>query len=142
MTCNPPEQRGVTRGCGRIYSNESAKSSRGLPLALPPLERLELIQRSGPIRSEQAREAAIREQLAAGLAARAIVRLVVGVTDALNLFAAAGARLAISAVRGRAFAERSNFFREALESRGVEAVDPDLKSSARRLIKPIPLFGF
>src|ERR1700761_4890215 len=52
----------------------------------------------GPIVLEQTRERAIREQAPAGLAARAVVRLVVSVANALHQRPTDGARLAETAM--------------------------------------------
>ena len=73
---------------------------------------------------------------------RAVVGFVVGVTDALDGGAAAGAGLAEATVRGHVFAEGSDFFGEGLRCFGVEAVNPELQGVARCNVKPLPLlFG-
>jgi hypothetical protein len=61
---------------------------------------LELLDRLRPIGVEQPRERAIGEELAAGLAARAVVALVLGVDDVLHLRATRRAGLAELAVDG------------------------------------------
>src|ERR1700761_8732941 len=66
--------------------------------ASAPLQCLDLVERARPVRTEQSRQPAIGEQLAAGLALCAVIRLVVGVADALHRLPTARTRLAIAAV--------------------------------------------
>ncbi|SPE25976.1 hypothetical protein SBA2_270086 [Acidobacteriia bacterium SbA2] len=73
---------------------------------------LELFERAGPVLLEQAGERAVRQQLAAGLAARAVVGLVVGVANAQHFGAAARARLAVPPVHGHGGAKCRHSFRE------------------------------
>src|SRR5436190_21667629 len=70
------------------------------------LAALEVIERLWPVVLQQSRQAAVGEQLAAGLARRAIVRFVGRVLDSLDRRAAHGTRLSIAAVGGHAFAKR------------------------------------
>ena len=65
-----------------------------------------------PVAVEQARQRAIGEQLAAGLAGRAVVGLVLGVADALHRRAADRARLAVLAVHRHLRAERGHLLGE------------------------------
>src|SRR5262245_37482121 len=62
--------------------------------------------RPGPVLPQQPRERAVREHLAAGLARRAVVRLVLGVHDPPDLRAAHGARLAEASVDSEIGPER------------------------------------
>src|SRR6185503_18624282 len=59
---------------------------------------LQLLEAARPVLLEEARQAAIGEQPALGLTGRTVVRLVVGVHDALHPGAAHRARLAVLAV--------------------------------------------
>src|SRR5207237_4035679 len=68
----------------------------------------------GPVGLEEAGEGAIGEQAAAGLAARAVVDLVLGVDDPLHRRAADRARAPIAAVDGHLLAERGDVLGEAL----------------------------
>ena len=62
---------------------------------------------------QQPRERPVREQLPSGLAAGAVVRLVLGVDDVLDGRAAVGAGLAVAAVDGHLGTEGGDFLREA-----------------------------
>jgi len=59
---------------------------------LPPLQRFEFFERPRPVRPEQTREAPVGEHLAASLAARAIIRFLVGVTNPQDFVATSWAR--------------------------------------------------
>src|SRR5713226_9847965 len=72
----------------------------------------ELVDRARPARLEQARERAVGEDLAAGLAARAVVGLVLRVHDALHRRAAHRAGLAKSPVHRHALAKGGDLLRE------------------------------
>src|SRR6266478_9406365 len=61
---------------------------------------LHFFERARPVGAQEARQRAVREQPAARLALRAVVGLVVGVTDALHGRAAVGAGAAVAAVHG------------------------------------------
>src|SRR5882762_11993280 len=74
-------------------------------LGEPPAALLELVDRARPARLEQAREGAVGEDLAAGLAARTVVGLVLGVHDALHRRAAHRAGFAKSSVHRHALAK-------------------------------------
>src|SRR5690242_18897198 len=65
----------------------------------------QLLERPWPALLQQAGERTIRKDLAAGLAARAVVRLVLGEDDALHRRAANRAGLAEAAVHRHAFAK-------------------------------------
>ena len=76
------------------------------------LEGFEFVEGAGPVGAEEAGEAAVGEDLAAGLAAGAVVGFVVGVADALDLFAAARAGLVEAAVHGHFGAKGGDLFGE------------------------------
>src|SRR5215467_14143979 len=99
-------------GGGNVPECEDEIYHSGTPLAA--LQRLQFIERLRPVRAQQAREATVSKQLASCLAARAVVGLVVRVTDALNLFAAPWTRLAVAAMSSHARAKRRHFFGEPL----------------------------
>src|SRR5687768_10439996 len=73
---------------------------------------------------EQAGERAVGEDLAAALAARAVVRLAVRVDDALDLRAADRAGLAEAAVHGHALAKRGDLLGEPVAGLGPKPVRP------------------
>src|SRR5713226_2721184 len=67
--------------------------------------KLELIDRLRPVAVKQTRQGAVREQPAASLTPRTVVRLVLRVHDALHGSAAIGAGLVVTAVHRHAFAK-------------------------------------
>src|ERR1700675_2445892 len=69
----------------------------------------ELVDRARPILLQQSRQGAVREQLPVGLAARAIIRLIVGVPNALYGRTTDRAWLTELAVHSHLFAEGSDF---------------------------------
>src|ERR1035438_8388664 len=71
---------------------------------------------------QQAREAAVGQHLSAGLAAGAVVRLVVGIADALDFLAAARARKAEAAMHGHLLAKSSHLLRESDKRFGAQPV--------------------
>ncbi len=81
-------------------------------LKLATFEGFEFVEGARPVGAEETGEAAVGEELAAGLAGGAVIGLVVGVSDALDLFAAARARLPVAAVDGHVLAEGGDFFGE------------------------------
>src|SRR5687767_11360633 len=93
-----------------------------------------------PIFVQQARECAIRQQTAACLTTRTIVRLVSRVTNALDLRAAARTRLTVTAVRRHVFAKRSDFFRESFAGFFPQPPDPLHQRVARGGVKPRDFF--
>ena len=80
------------------------------------LEGFELVEGAGPVGAEEAGEAAVGEDFAAGLAGGAVVGFVVGVADALDGCGAAGAGEIEAAVHGHVGAEGGDFFGEGLLS--------------------------
>ena len=73
---------------------------------------------------KQARQRAIGQDSAAGLAAGAVVRLAVGIADSLHRSAADRARLAEPAVHGHAGTKRSDTFGKAVAGLGPKPLDP------------------
>ena len=72
----------------------------------------QLVDILGPAVMQQPRQRSVGEDLAAGLAARAVVRFVLGVDDALYRCAADRAWLAVAPVHGHRVVERGDLFRE------------------------------
>src|ERR1039457_732200 len=98
---------------------------------LAALEGFQLLQRARPVLAEQARKAAIRQHLAARLAARTIVCFIAAVANALHLLAASRAWLPIAPVHGHPVAERGHLLREFLPGFGAQPVEPQRQSIAR-----------
>ena len=113
---------GVRRAV-RPVRRRSRASGRALAAAAP-LARLELLERARPVAVQEPRQRAIGEQSAAGLAGRAVVRLVLGIDDALHGRAAAGAGLTVAAVHRHAVAKRRHLLGETRARLGTEALDP------------------
>src|SRR5882724_462031 len=97
---------------------------------------LHLFERARPVRSQEARQRTIREQLAARLALGAIVGLVVRVPDTLDGGAAVGAGLAVAAVDGHPRPEGRHALGELAARSLPQAHDPVVERSARRLVEP------
>src|SRR5271165_1816509 len=93
-------------------------------------EGFEFVQGAGPVFAEQAGEAAVGEDFSAGLATGAVVGLVVGVADALNLLSAAGAGLVKLAMHGEFGAEGGDAFGKGLVCFLAQAVHPDFEGGA------------
>jgi hypothetical protein len=105
------------------------------------LEGFEFVEGAGPVGAEEAGEATIGEDFAAGLAMGAVVGLVVGVADALDGLAATGAGLAKAAMDRHFRAEGGDFFREALLGFSAETVDPESEGGAGGGEEAVPVFG-
>ena len=105
---------------------------------LAAFEGFEFVEGAGPIGFEQAGQAAVGEDFAAGLADWAVVGFVVCVADALDWRAASGARLTEAAMDGHFRAECSYFFWESVLGFGVEAIDPELERLPGRFEEPLP----
>jgi len=100
------------------------------------LEGFQLFQGAGPVFVEQAREGAVGQQAASGLAFRAVVGLVVGVADSLDLGAASRTRQAVAAVHRHRGAERGYLFGEGIGGLGADAIGPFEERRARRVVEP------
>src|SRR5687768_613066 len=90
----------------------------------PGTTRLELLDRSRPVSLQESRQGAVGQDLAAGLAARAVVGLVVGVPNALHPRSADRARFLISAMHGHLRAECRHLFRKAITRLGAKSIGP------------------
>src|SRR4029079_1906205 len=99
----------------------------------------EFVESLRPVPSEEARHRAVGEEPAAGLAARAVIRLILGVDDPLNRGAARGARLTIAAVHGHLGAEGRDLLGEARPGLRREAVPPRDERRPDRLAAALDL---
>src|SRR5258708_6643231 len=108
------------RPAERIVGDSTRKSSRRLRGA----QLLKFLRGLWPILFEQQRERAIRQELAARLAVRTIIRLVVGVTDALDLSTAFRARLAEFSMHCHLRAKRSHVSGKPVASFLPQNFDP------------------
>src|SRR5260370_20307320 len=126
----------VTKAPGRTCRTGSTASKASLSS-----EGLQFLERARPVFAQQARQSAIGQQLSAGLAARAIVRLIVGIADALDLRAAAQAWLLVSAVHGHAFAKRCYFLGEFALCILAKPFDPPNQRQPDRLEEAANLLG-
>ena len=95
----------------------------------------QLINRLRPIAMQQARESPVGKQPPSGLAAGAVVRLVLGVDDVLYGGAAVGAWFAVAAVDGEVGAERGDFLGESIDSLGAESLGPFEQRAARGVVE-------
>src|SRR5436190_23033429 len=105
------------------------------------LQLLELVDRFGPILLEQARQRAVGEQAAVRLAARTVVRLVVGIADSLHLGLANGAWLAVLAVHGHLVVKRRDLAREVAMRLLAQSVEPCREHLARNREQARRLLG-
>ena len=112
-----------------LTAGRRAVSARGV---LPLLHLLEALR---PVAVEKAREGPVREELAARLARRAVVRLVVCVDDALDFRPAGGARLAVLAVHGHLRPEGGHLLGELLAGVPAQPLRPVEKRLLRRVVK-------
>jgi len=100
----------------------------------------QLVEGAGPICAEEPGQASVCEDLSPGLALGAVVRLVVGVADALYVLSAGWAGLSETAVDGHVVAEGGDFFGEVAAGFGVEAIDPELERVPGGCEESLPLF--
>src|SRR5579872_5576132 len=108
-------QRSVLKGnAGDGARQELDSVARGRFPVDSGLPGLELFDRARPVILEEPRERAIREHAPTGLAARAVVGLILGIADTLHGRAADRAGLAEAAVNGHLRAKRSDFLRELI----------------------------
>src|SRR5215469_16646369 len=75
-------------------------------------QKLQFVQSARPVCAEQARERAVGQKFAPGLACRAIVGFVGCITNALDFRSAARAKLFVSAVYSHAFPKGRHILRE------------------------------
>ena len=104
------------------------------------MKSLELLERLRPVILEQPRQPAIGEQLAAGLAGRAVVGFVGRVLNALNRRAAHRTRLAVASVRGHAVAKRRDLLGKFLAGLGDQLVAPLREDADRVRVQAFDLF--
>lgn len=93
-------------------------------------EEIELVERAGPIFAEEAREGAIGEEFAAGLAGSAVIGLVGSVANALDFSAATRAGKLVAAVNSHAVSESGDFFGEFAGGFGAEEICPAREAGA------------
>ena len=105
------------------------------------LQSFQFVESARPVSAEQAREAAVGQDLAAGLAAGAVVGFVVGIADALHLLPAARTGLIEAAVHGHLGPKCGDLFGEFLLGFGVQAIDPEGKCGAGGGEEALPLVG-
>src|SRR5713101_7644510 len=107
-----------------------------LTLRRKPAALLHLFERARPVRAEETRERAVGQELAARLALRAVVGLVVGVADALDGGATVGAGLAVAAVDGHLGPEGRDALGEVASRLAAKPHDPVEERGPRRLVEP------
>ena len=105
------------------------------------LQGFQLIEGARPVGAEEPGEAAVGQDLSAGLAAGAVVGFVVCVANALDLLAAARAGLAKAAVDGHLRTKCRDLLREAPLRFAPHAVRPRCQRGARGGKQPIPFVG-
>jgi len=110
--------------------------------ALTTLQGFELVQCAGPVRTQKARQTAVGEHLAAGLAFSAVVGFVVSVTNTLHLFSATRARHVVAAVYCHLRTKCGDFLWKAFQCLGAESIDPEIERGARCRKEALPLFWF
>jgi len=129
-----------TPGGNRPFSVSVSVCSRRRN-ALAAFEGFKLLEGAGPIGAEQAREAAVGEDFAAGLAGGAIVGFIVGITDALNGVATTRTGLAEAAVNSHLGTKCRDALRESFSGLGGEPCDPKFQCEARGVEEALPLVG-
>src|SRR5262249_1610742 len=109
-----PTLRYCDEGCsGMFVSTSHGKSQRESAWhSRPGRLRFQLFCGFWPVFPQQARQAAVGEQLASRLAMRTIVRLVAGIANSLYFGPAARAWLPVLAMHGHSFTKRRHLFRE------------------------------
>src|SRR5438132_8626621 len=93
-----------------------------------------------PVFTQDARQGAIGEKLAAGLAVGTVVGLVGGIANPLNLCGAAQTRLTEATMYGHPRAKSGNVFRKSVAGCDAEIFNPLKKSYACGSMKPFHLF--
>ena len=111
----------VSKGSAK-RKRSSSEGSRYTALLLG--EEFEFGEGAGPVGAEEAGEAAVGEEFAAGLASGAIVGFVVGVADALDGITTTRAREFVAAMDGHAFAKGRNLFGKLAGGFGTKASGP------------------
>jgi len=98
--------------------------SRWVRFSLPPLQRLQLLQRPRPILPQQPRQTPIRQHPPARLASRAVIRLVVRVPNALNFLPASRTSQSIPPMHRHILTKRSHLLRKARLRLTIQPVNP------------------
>src|SRR5487761_172288 len=101
-----------------------------------PLARFHLVQGARPILMQKARERAVGEQAASGLAPRTIVSLVVRMPNPLNRGAASRTRQSIAAMHRHLGSKRGHLFRERTSGFRAQAIGPFDERGAGGVVKP------
>src|SRR5947209_5496698 len=94
---------------------------------------LQLFNRTWPIVFQQTGERSIGQQLAGGLAARAVIGFIFCVHDALDHRATDGTRLSMPAMNGHAFSKGCYLFRKAFADFLPESLGPFEQGLSRGL---------
>src|SRR5712692_7688968 len=102
---------------------------------------LQLFDRSRPVVLEKFREHPIREQLAAGLAARAVVCFVFGVDDPLDRGSANGTGTSELSVHGHLVPKCRDLLRKLFPGFLAKALRPVGEGLAGCQVQPLPLIG-
>src|SRR5262249_18707171 len=100
---------------------------------------LELFWRLRPILLQQHRERTIREQLAARLAARTVIRLVIGITNALYFASAHRTGLFEFPMHGHLGPERGYVLRKTVAGFPPQELDPVAECFLRGAVQPLDL---
>src|ERR1700722_15723537 len=95
-------------------------------LLLATSQRFQFIERSRPVGSEKPRQATVSQHFAAGLTTGAVVGLVIGIANALDLLATARAGLVEASVHSHLRPESRHSFWEFFLGFGLHAVNPEL----------------
>src|SRR5690606_32111850 len=109
-------------------SERATVSRRGLTA-------FQLLERARPVLPQQLREGAIMQEAPAGLAAGAVVGLVLAVDDSLDGGATMGARLAVPPVYLHPRVERGDLLWKAVARFGGEQLGPFPEQALRRLVE-------
>src|SRR5215472_3060743 len=96
---------------------------------------LQLLQAPRPVLLEEPRERAIGQEPSAGLAGGTVVRLVVGVDDALDRRAAVRTRLPVATVDGHPLPEGGHLLRKSGAGLLAKPVGPGPENGAGRLVE-------
>ena len=113
--------------------------SRWVRFSLPPLQRLQLLQRPRPILPQQPRQTPIRQHPPARLASRAVIRLVVRVPNALNFLPASRTSQSIPPMHRHVPAKRSYLLRKTIPRLAAQPVRPQRERIAGSVKQPRPL---
>ncbi len=102
---------------------------------------LDVVDRLRPVVLQQPRKRAVREKLPAGLAARAVVALVLGVDDSLHRRIAYRAGLAVPSVHGHSLPKGGHGLGKTRSHLAPQDVGPAVQRGARCLVQARDLLG-